>query len=489
MQSTTRNSQIMVRVYGGLITLSGVAIVLTATSFYSLLVSEQDLYTGLTQTLMVITGVLIALGGAALALYPDRVVQLLFQIPFVLWLLAIFVVMFVFLYLRASLLLAPTMQTPEVVPGAPLGVGNDLNLTLSYARHWYRDGTSPYTDLFNYSPFTFRFFTPLLWLRFEYAYLIVMLSTLGAHLFLTLIFPLLQEKNWNNLSIYGLFLISGLFSHGLIFELERGQFNLIAYTFAVLAMYLFHYHDRLRWLAYVFFTFAVQLKLFPAIFGIFFITNLRDWRNNLKRILLLGAMNVACLFLMGTQAVTDYWQSSSYYLQHPWASWVHSHSIYTFVTLMELPNADTWMLVLTLAYSICLAIILFAHYQAPDLPDHIIDPYLLLGCTVGALIIPSASHDYKLSLLTAPVAFLMATIARENHGGIGRLVQINLAMVLAALYFVTSFSYAYKPDRLVLLNNFLPVFAMIIVVAALAIVRMMTANRAAGGTDFREKNA
>ena len=57
--------------------------------------------------------------------------------------------------------------------------------------------------------------------------------------------------------------VTGLTSHGLQFELERGQFNVVAISLCLLAVYIFHYQVKYRHFGYLLFLVAVQLKVYP----------------------------------------------------------------------------------------------------------------------------------------------------------------------------------------------------------------------------------
>jgi len=72
---------------------------------------------------------------------------------------------------------------------------------------------------------------------------------------------------------------------------------------------------------------------------------------------------------------------------------------------------------------------------------------LLLACTIGALLIPSASHDYTLSILAAPVAVLFLDLSSTSDRAPathGRSVDKILVFVLSFLYSTTLFSFIHK---------------------------------------------
>ena len=106
-----------------------------------------------------------------------------------------------------------------------------------------------------------------------------------------------------------LIFITGLTSYGFQFELERGQFNVIAMALCFSAIFLFHRKPKLSWLAYILFTIAIQLKLYPAIYILFFVRDWKDILANLRRFLCLGIVNIALLFILGWGVFLDFLNS------------------------------------------------------------------------------------------------------------------------------------------------------------------------------------
>jgi hypothetical protein len=93
---------------------------------------------------------------------------------------------------------------------------------------------------------------------------------------------------------------------------------------------------------------------------------------------------------------------------------------------------------------------------------------VLVACTLGALIIPSFSHDYTLPILAGPVAVLFARRIlweRPDQPGVrGKLVLPLL--VLATAYSTTLFPLTNKPDAI--RNNFPALFTMLLVITVLS---------------------
>ena len=112
-----------------------------------------------------------------------------------------------------------------------------------------------------YPPITLIFFAPFTFLNYSAGYKIFTLIILLSYVLVTLILPRRITKQKGISGFVMLIFATGMISYGLQFELERGQWNLIAFTLSLTAIYLFHNYPRLRWLAYFLFSISVQLKL------------------------------------------------------------------------------------------------------------------------------------------------------------------------------------------------------------------------------------
>ena len=96
-----------------------------------------------------------------------------------------------------------------------------------------------------------------------------------------------------------------------------------------------------------------------------------------------------------------------------------------------------------------------------------LDPYLLLICTIGALIVP-VSNDYTLSFLAAPLAIFLSGM-QENRSAPLRPISIVLITAIAFLYASILVPFKYKPYYLN--NAFPPLFLILIFVTILNFMR------------------
>jgi hypothetical protein len=358
-------------------------------------------------------------------------------------------------------------------------IGIDLKITLSHTESWLVAKLSPYygDSLYLYPPFVSVLFAPLLFIEFSWAYKIVTLVTVVCYVMITFVFPLQIGKKRQVSSSLMLVFITGLFSYGLQFELERGQSNVFTVFLCFLAIWIYHYHNRYRYLAYILFTISVQLKVYPLIFIVMLISNWQDWRNNIKRLLLLTTVNFALLFVLGSHVFFDFVNAIKSQIGNPYV-WTGNHSIHSFVTIFSETAYDygwEWLnqysglaqIALMAIIAICIFLIVF---QTSQQKQKGINPLLLLACTIGALLIPSISHDYTLSFLAAPVAILFSDNrfrGRQDNPFL-HIIFIALLLIFSAAYSSTLFSYRYKP--FILQNNFPALVTMLFVITFLSLV-------------------
>ncbi len=295
------------------------------------------------------------------------------------------------------------MQFNEYVPAMkPIGI--DLKLTLGSARHLLFSTQTTKTLATPYPPFANILLMPLLSVKQGFVYRITTIATLVFYLLITYVLPYLTNSKRRLSGLLALVLVSGLFSYGLQFELERGQFNVIAFAFCFLAIWIFHYHYKFRVFAYILFTISVQLKLYPLIFIIMFVKDWRDWKINLMRFLGLISLNIALLFVFGYTIFLDFIHTITNMSSKPYI-WIGNHSILAITRLASNYSSEhgwewisnisgTIQLFLLAVVGACILIILFQGYRNNRIG---IDPYLLLACTIGALMI--SIHKSRLQIV------------------------------------------------------------------------------------------
>ena len=180
---------------------------------------------------------------------------------------------------------------------------------------------------------------------------------------------------------------------------------------------------------------------------------------NLKRIIGIGALNIALLFVLGYSVLIDFFQAVSGRLGTATWTWVGNHSIAAFVYNLTTsgfglfdPDTLTWLQAHSTSISAGLLIYFLICFFALILRDYLyksrgLNPDLLLICTLGGMMIPSVSHDYKLALLAGPMAVALSN--RKIAAAEWRKVLSVILIILASLsYSITLFPFKYRPEYL-----------------------------------------
>ncbi|HSL43253.1 MAG TPA: glycosyltransferase family 87 protein [Anaerolineales bacterium] len=404
----------------------------------------------------------------------NPVVQLM-NVPIIVWVLLGFLLVYVLLFILPVFLnpgrqmIYLTGYIPNLNP-----IGNDLRVMVDLIKGWATGDQSPYSVQF-YPPLTYIVFAPLLLIQDpSNLYRLFTLFTFVSYCLLTLLLPLkIVDKKY--LSLVLLLFVTGLFSYGFQFELERGQYNVFTFLLCMTSIYIFHYHPKYRLLAYLLFSLSVQLKLYPAIFIVMFVDDWRDWKNIVLRFAGLGLFNLLLFFVMGFQTFWDFMSSVTTQVVNP--SWigVWNHSISSFVSMLKqdgfglagleslrvLRRNEVWIegsLILVFVLFFLFALVLFHLRRKTGL-----DPYLLLTCTIGALILP-ISYDYTLSILVVPVLLLLAA-ENETNNTAYRSFSILLILGISAVYFAILTPYNYRPY---FLNNSFPLLFVLLILVTIS---------------------
>jgi len=404
----------------------------------------------------------------------------LLNLPLLAWILLGFLIPFI-LFFITPIFLGPS-QTMKFTAYVPLfkPIGYDFRQVVSYSSTWLHFGTVPTTL---YPPFTTIFFTPFTLVSYETGYAILIGIILACFFSTTLIIPQLINRQKEISAFTLLVTITGLISYGFQFELEQGQWNLIAFFFSVASIYVFHYQRKYRWLSYLLFSISVQLKLYPAIFVFALIDDLSDWKNNVRRFAALGVFNILALFIFGLNPVISTIDSLSKNSYHNTS--LFNLAITSFVPLMLakgiLPHkriilwliSTGWIfqLLFFALFVFCFLVICFHSYKRKATG---FNPYIFMACIVGACIIPSISFDYKLSMLPAGIAISMPEILLSKEGR-NRALHTFLVFVFSLIYSSMLFSYIHKPK--VLQSNFPALMLILIICTILSCIKSNKPNQ------------
>lgn len=351
-------------------------------------------------------------------------------------------------------------------------IGGDLRQMLSYSRNWYVHNGTPYVGDNLYPPMAAALFAPLLSVQFLTAFKIVTGLSILSYAFLAFFLPLHLGASR---SLVILFSISGFYSYGFQFELERGQFNLIAVSLALIAVLVNRSAPRLSYLGYLLFCLSVQLKIYPAVFLVMFIT---DWRD-VRRVAVIGSSlilaNIALLFCCGSSVFFDFAEALRGRVANPYP-WIGNHSIASFSDnvakyiadgklssgSMAVQSLEWTQTALFCAVCASFLIVLFSAYRFSGVG---VNSALLLASTIIACLIPPVSHDYKLPILTGPTLILLSRIhPAKSLSRVWRFMLGLSVAVFSIAYFSTLFSHTNKP---LLLSNNCPALALMLTLTAI----------------------
>jgi hypothetical protein len=392
------------------------------------------------------------------------------DIPALVWVIFGFLITFVLLFIIPNFFNLDhrvhyfNRFLPEIVP-----IGRDLTYSTDNIRNWLVSGGNLYDAEYHvYPPLYAVVFAPLVLLSYPARFYSITAITFGCVVILLLWMPALMKVG-RRYSVAVFFFLTTIVSYGIQFEFERGQYNIIAFTFGILAVYLFHYHESFRHLAYLLFSVSIHLKIYPAILIFMFIKDWRDWRGNLIRFTGLGLFNIALLFVLGPSVFVDFLSSITGYTGATWSrpynlsirSFVYALSHQEIVPLSS--SAAVWLdknstlveLSLMAFFFLCLFAVIVKAYRNRECP---LNYDLLLICTIGAMIIPSVSIDYKLPLLALPLLLALAGRSMQSSG-LRKIIVILLIIVVSSAYSVTLFSFIDRPP---FLANSLPVLFIIL---------------------------
>lgn len=358
-----------------------------------------------------------------------------------------------------------TRYLPEIRP-----IGRDLGFNTSSIKNWL-SGNGLY-DFENhyYPPLYAVVFSPFLLLEYPATFYVMTTITLVSIVMTSLIIPALTVLNGRR-EVVIFFFITVIFSYGMQFELERGQFNVFAFMLSLAAVYIFHRYHSFRLLAYLLISVSIQIKLYPIVYILLLVKDWRDWKGNILRFVGLGLFNFSLLFILGYKVFVDFLEALPNLMG---AFWIrpYNHSLVSFVnefaatgfgvfqdSTMNIVDTNSGFikLILTVFYFLCVVIVVARAYKNNE-NDLNLD--LLLVCTIGALILPSVSIDYKLPLLAPSMALALSYPAKAEMNIYKRIAVSLILVVIAIAYSFTLFSFVHRPA---LVANSFPLFMVILV--------------------------
>jgi hypothetical protein len=223
------------------------------------------------------------------------------------------------------------------------------------------------------------------------------------------------ENKW----LFFTLLILYLSSYGFLFEIERGQWNILAMSLVLAAVYLSR-KDMII-LSAILFALAVSLKLYPILFAPALIKDYSRIKESLKMVLAVCISNAVLFLILGVSIFKWYVRIMTKYSDIK-TSWIGNHSLTSF-NIMYGYNWINPIVVVLLMFMI--AWFIYQNYK-----NHLLTslPHFLSILALTSCVLPSVSHDYKLSILGF---FIPLVLCRHK--------ELNLMSGVVLL--ITSFAY------------------------------------------------
>lgn len=107
------------------------------------------------------------------------------------------------------------------------------------------------------------------------------------------------------------------------------------------------------------------------------------------------------------------------------------------------------------------------------------DSFLWVACSLGALLIPSVSHDYTLTVLTIPAAlFLSKAVISLSAGALTKrssLLSNGMLFIFSLAYSMTLFPGTHKP---IFLKNNLPALILMLLIVTILSFKLKSSKTA-----------
>lgn len=365
---------------------------------------------------------------------------------------------FTFYFVPVFLNTLNQMQFPIFVPKFdPIGI--DLRWIWQIEKDWVASGfIYPEKGVEHFPPAILLFF---LWcgkLGFQTTYRIFSVITLTLYLVTAIAIPYLIVKKCSldkKLWLISIpFALVGLSAYGFQFEVERGQWNLLACCLAIWGVYLYWSGRNIaRGFAIGLISVAIQLKLYPAIYVLAFFACRKNFKDGLKTLAMIAFINIGLLFIFGMDGFYLFFDAIIYTGKNT-AYGVAQTSIGAFLWLMarDYPNYIFLAKAVLGLYFILLTYIIYLEVvEYPAQGQEIVSLLYLL--TIVGLIVPPHSNDYKLSLMPLILSLLSVQLGAFSNLSKQSRWFAPVVFLLFVCGFSTFYSFATKSDNIFIQNN------------------------------------
>ena len=212
-------------------------------------------------------------------------------------------------------------------------------------------------------------------------------------------------------------LLGGLWlatSYGFMFEVERGQLDLYALFFALIAVWLLLRRPQgSAWWPSLALALAVNIKAYPGVLAVLLL-----WRYRWRAVVPLVVTNLALLLSAGPAKVLQFFTTRAALESSTFPrGWVNNSAASLAHTLHEVSSwpGSLWLVFLAssaLLWIVTLVVVMRRGWSARRAV------LASAACVPVMCTFPSISNDYRLVLLVFPLSVLAAaTAAMRSHGG------------------------------------------------------------------------
>ena len=328
-------------------------------------------------------------------------------------------------------------------------IGIDLAIYLDFIRAWQEGNLFQFSYLNVYPPLCTLFLFPLVNLEHKTAYTILSACTIASFFIIGIVIPYLKNKSSETLVLSAFLTLLTFISYPFRFQLERGQLDIIMMMFCFLSILIFHQYGRKYViLSYVLFSFSIQIKLLSAIFVFTFFRQNDTVIKLLKRVLVLGAINIALTLSLGLDKSSHFF--SSLYERSTGDSFIHelNTSVSSFFSLTKRDFKERfedgnekyapiiaaidplkYVVYLMLIGGLFLGLyISFKNKLGGDFPP------LLMICSLIIILLPQTSHDYKLPVLVTPLLYILTENFEAKTTKIKKILQFSLVFLFMSTF-------------------------------------------------------
>lgn len=261
------------------------------------------------------------------------------------------------------------------------------------------------------------------------------------------------DKRANTLLAWFLFLTGAALSftsYPFLFTIERGNYDLMAMFFAMLAINNLLRKPNQVWVQVILLSIAAHLKIYPAALFIILLA-----KHGRKMILPALAVNVAFLFSLGPKNAMMFIQIILHSVSTGFP-WVGNHSGFSFGTYLSWvfqSAEDDLAFLRTLFATLPIVVWIISAFALLKQKLGESSIVLLVMASIPLMdVLPPISHDYKSVILYPALIMISALLLVKimQTPGFGDYIQFVLIM---GLFLIIGRSFALNAEELILINN------------------------------------